>query len=174
MKKNSIQRAACLLVMAAALIATSLHAQQAAGPQASFGNDVGTLSDKFSGLAKVLDGKYDYKPGQGIRSTADVLNLIVLENGLLAGVLTGAAPGPRAAPVTDAAKMQDALKNTYANLKKAIEGLSDSDLNTSVKMFGRDTTKRGAILMALNDQHEHLGQLIAYSRVNGIVPPWSK
>ena len=70
--------------------------------------------------------------------------------------------------------MQEALKGSYANLKKAIEGLSDSDLNGSVKMFGRDTTKRGAILGMLNDQHEHLGQLIAYTRVNGIVPPWSK
>ena len=174
MKKNNIQRVACSLVMAVALVAPSLHAQQAATPQASFGNDVGTLSDKFSGLAKVLDAKYDYRPGQGVRSTAEVLNLIVMENGLLAGVLTGAAPGPRPAPVTDPAKMQDALKNSYANLKKAIEGLSDGDLSASVKMFGRDTTKRGANLMALNDQHEHLGQLIAYSRVNGIVPPWAK
>jgi hypothetical protein len=109
-----------------------------------------------------------------VRSTADVLNLIVMENGLLAGVLTGATPGARPAPVTDPAKMQDALKNSYANLKKVIEGLSDTDLSVPVKMFGRDTTKRGAIAMALNDQHEHLGQLIAYSRVNGIVPPWSK
>jgi hypothetical protein len=174
MKTNTIQRAAYLLVTVIGLIAPSLQAQQATGMQASFGSDVGTLSDKFSGLAKVLDGKYDYRPGQGVRSTAEVLNLIVMENGLLTGVLTGAAPGPRPAPVTDAAKMQDALKNSYANLKKAIEGLSDTDLNAGVKMFGRDTTKRGAIQMALNDQHEHLGQLIAYSRVNAIVPPWSK
>ena len=165
MKTNTIQRAACLLVTAVGLIAPGLHAQQPTGLQASFGGDVGTLSDKFGGLAKVLDAKYDYRPGQGVRSTVEVLNLIVA---------TGAAPGPRSAPVTDPAKMQDALKNSYANLKKAIEGLSDSDLNTSVKMFGRDTTKRGAILLALNDQHEHLGQLIGYSRVNGIVPPWSK
>jgi len=178
MKTNTIHRAASLLptalLTAVALIAPSLHAQQTTGMQASFGGDVGTLSDKFSGLAKVLDGKYDFRPGQGVRSTAEVLNLIVMENGLLAGVLTGAAPGARPAPVTDPAKMQDAIKNSYANLKKAIEGLSDSDFNTSVKMFGRDTTKRGAILMALNDQHEHLGQLIAYTRVNGLVPPWSK
>jgi len=174
MHRNTIQRAACLLAVAVALAAPGLQAQQAAGAQASFAGDVGTLSDKFSGLAKVLDAKYDYRPGQGVRSTADVLNLIVMENGLLAGVLTGAAPGARPAPVTDPAKMQDALKNSYASLKKAIEGLSDSDLNTSVKMFGSNTTKRGAIQMALTDQHEHLGQLIAYSRVNGVVPPWSK
>jgi hypothetical protein len=24
------------------------------------------------------------------------------------------------------------------------------------------------------DQHEHLGQSIAYARTNGVVPPWSK
>jgi hypothetical protein len=24
------------------------------------------------------------------------------------------------------------------------------------------------------DLHEHLGQLIAYARMNGITPPWSK
>ena len=109
-----------------------------------------------------------------MRSTAEVLNMIVMENGMLASVLTGAAPGARPAPLTGAAKMQDALRSSYANLKKAIEGLSDSDLNASVKLFGSDTTKRGAIQMLLNDQHEHLGQLIAYARVNGIVPPWSK
>ena len=174
MKTTKIQRTACLLVAAAGLMAPALHAQQPTAIQASFGTDVANLSNKFSGLAKVLDAKYDYRPGQGIRSTADVLNLIVMENGLLAGVLTGAAPGPRPAPITDPAKLQDALTNSYANLKKTIDGLSDADLNVSVKMFGRETTKRGAILMALNDQHEHLGQLIAYSRVNGIVPPWSK
>lgn len=178
MTKQTIQRAAGLVVMAAALLApgamTPLRAQQPASLQTAFAADAGTLADKFGGLAKVLDGKYDYRPGQGVRSTAEVLNMIVMEDGMLAAVLTGAAPGPRQAPITDAAKMQEAIKTAGANLKKAIEGLSDSDLNASVKMFGRDTTKRGALLMVLTDQHEHLGQLIAYSRVNGIVPPWSK
>jgi hypothetical protein len=43
-----------------------------------------------------------------------------------------------------------------------------------VKLFGQDTTKQGAVLMILLDQHEHLGQSIAYARANGVVPPWSK
>ncbi len=174
MKKNTMQRAVCLMVLTAAFTISSLYAQQPATLQASFGGDVGTLSDKFSGLAKVLDGKLDYKPGTGVRSTAEVLNMIVMENGMLAAVLTGAAPGARPAPITDSAKLQEALKTSGTNLKKAVEGLSDSDLNATVKMFGRETTKHGAIMMLLNDQHEHLGQLIAYSRVNGVVPPWSK
>jgi len=47
-------------------------------------------------------------------------------------------------------------------------------LKVSVKLFGRDTTKQGAALMLIFDQHEHLGQSIAYARGNGVVPPWSK
>jgi hypothetical protein len=41
-------------------------------------------------------------------------------------------------------------------------------------MFGRDMTKQSAALMLILDQHEHLGQSIAYARTNGVVPPWSK
>jgi hypothetical protein len=32
---------------------------------------------KFTGLARVMAGKYDWKPGQGVRSVSDVFNLIV-------------------------------------------------------------------------------------------------
>ena len=142
---------------------------------AAFGEDAGKLSKKFSGLAQVMTGKYDWKPGQGVRSVGDVFNLIVEENGLLADALTGKTnTGAEPAPITDPGKMQDALKASYANLQKAITGLSDNDLQTHVKLFGRDMTKQAALMLILNDQHEHLGQSIAYARSNGVVPPWSK
>jgi uncharacterized damage-inducible protein DinB len=35
-------------------------------------------------------------------------------------------------------------------------------------------SKLGALMLILTDQHEHLGQSIAYARSNGVVPPWSK
>ena len=69
--------------------------------------------------------------------------------------------------------MQEALKTSYANLQKTIEGLSDADLKAPVKLFGMEMTKEGAIRF-LFDQHEHLGQSIAYARSNGVTPPWSK
>lgn len=53
-------------------------------------------------------------------------------------------------------------------------GRSAGDRDASVKMFGRDTTKQGAAFTLLFDQHEHLGQSIAYARNNGVVPPWSQ
>src|SRR6516162_8429405 len=109
MKKILIQYAMCALAIA--LMATLARAQaQPAGLQAAYAKDLGTLSDKFTGLARVMSGKYDWKPAQGVRSVAEVFNLIVKENSLLAGVLsstpnTGAPP----APITDPEKMQEAL-----------------------------------------------------------------
>ena len=58
--------------------------------------------------------------------------------------------------------------------RQELERLSDADLATKVKIFGMDSTKQGAAMMLLGDQHEHLGQSIAYARSNGVVPPWSK
>ena len=126
-----------MCVMALALMATLAPAQaQPAGMQAAYAKDLGTLSDKFTGLARVMSGKYDWKPGQGVRSVGDVFNLIVRENGVLVGVLSG-TPKTGAAPaaITDPEKLQEALNASYANLQKVITGLSDSDLQTPVKLF---------------------------------------
>jgi uncharacterized damage-inducible protein DinB len=172
MKKILTQYGAYVLAVA---LMMPLAQAQPTKIQAAFGDDAGTLSDKFTGLARVMSGKYDWKPGQGVRSVGDVFNLIVKENGLLAGVLSGTPnTGAPPAPITDPEKMQEALKASYADLQKAITGLSDNDLQAPVKLFGRDMTKQGALMLILLDQHEHLGQSIAYARTNGVVPPWSK
>jgi uncharacterized damage-inducible protein DinB len=172
MKKILTQYGA--LALAVALMVPLAQAQPAK-IQTAFGQDAGTLSDKFTGLARVMSGKYDWKPGQGVRSVSDVFNLIVEENGLLADALSGTLnKGAEPAPITDPGKLQEALKASYANLQKAITGLSDKDLQTRVKLFGEDMTKQDALMLILEDQHEHLGQSIAYARTNGVVPPWSK
>src|SRR5213078_1201903 len=130
---------ACAVAIAAVLSLAPLRAQTT---QTALSKEAGTLSDKFSGLARVMAGKYDWKPGEGVRSVSDVFNLIVAENGVLARTLTGAAAGGRSAPITDPEKLQEALKTSYANVQKAIEGLSDADLKAPVKIFGKDMTKK--------------------------------
>ena len=145
MKHSHTRLMACALTVAAALLAAPVSAQPAAGQptsiQTALANDAGTLSDKFVGLARVMAGKYDWRPGQGVRSVGDVFNLIVMENKMLAGLLTGAgAPGGgggRGNQVTDPAELQEALRSSYAALKQALSDLSNSDLNASVKIFGR-------------------------------------
>jgi len=183
MNRNLLRTLTGAGAAALVLTAASAAAQQAASSasaaqpvtiQAALANDVGTLSDKFSGLAKAMAGKYDWRPGPGVRSVSEVFNLIVGENKMLTALLTGAQGGGRGNAITDPAELQDALKTSYAGLKQAVSGLSDADLKAPVKMFGRDMTKQGAALLLIMDQHEHLGQSIAYARSNGVVPPWSK
>lgn len=148
------------------------HAQTT---QASLSRDTQTLSNKFTGLARVMAGKYDWKPGAGVRSVGEVFNLIVAENRMLLRTVTGATgPMEKPTPITDPEKLQSALKDSYAALEKAISAQSDSDLKANVKLFGREMTKEDALHLLLADQHEHLGQSIAYARMNGVAPPWSK
>jgi uncharacterized damage-inducible protein DinB len=174
MKTIRFGSAAYALAIIASVSVTALQAQPPAqSVQAALAKEAGTLSDKFTGLARVMAGKYDWKPGPGVRSAGDVFNLIVQENELLARTLTGAAGG-RPAPITDPEKLQEALKTSYANLQQTIAGLSDADLKAPVKLFGRDMTKEAAVHYLFGDQHEHLGQSIAYARSNAVVPPWSK
>src|SRR5712671_6194235 len=121
---------ACAVAMAAVLSLAPLRAETT---QAALSKEAGTLSDKFAGLARVMSGKYDWKPGEGVRSVGDVFNLIVFENGLLAGVLSGSPnAGARPASITDPEKLQEALRASYVNLQKAMTGLSDNDLRTTV------------------------------------------
>jgi hypothetical protein len=58
-----------VFALAVALMVPLAQAQSAR-IQAAFGEDAGTLSKKFTGLARVMAGKYDWKPGQGVRSVA--------------------------------------------------------------------------------------------------------
>jgi len=48
------------------------------------------------------------------------------------------------------------------------------DLRRKVKVLGRDATVDGMYLRIIVHANEHMGQLIAFARMNGIVPPWSK
>src|SRR5947208_5587167 len=113
---------ACAVAMAAVLSLAPLRAQTT---QAALSKEAGTLSDKFAGLARVMAGKYDWKPGEGVRSVGDVFSLIVTENGLLAGTLTGAAGGGgggRGAQVIEPEKLQEALKTLLRKRAKSHRG----------------------------------------------------
>lgn len=143
---------------------------------AALAGDVAEMSEKFVGLARVMDGKYDWRPGQGVRSAGEVFNLIVEENQMLTGLLTGrpAGGGFGSSKITASAPMQEALRSSYAALRTALAGMSEANLRDTVQMFGRPSTKQAAALGLLFDQHEHLGQSIAYARSNGIAPPWAR
>ena len=75
---------------------------------------------------------------------------------------------------TDKAKIIATLKDSYAHAKKAITDMPDANLEKTLDWSGGKITQRGVLLFIVPHIAEHLGQLIAYARINGVVPPWSE
>jgi hypothetical protein len=66
------------------------------------------------------------------------------------------------------------MKDSFGHFRNAIVALNDADADKPQKMFNRQTILRGSFLMITGHFGEHLGQSIAYARMNGIVPPWTE
>lgn len=75
---------------------------------------------------------------------------------------------------TDKAKIIATLKDSFAHAKQAIKAMPDADLEKSMDWFGGKNTERGVLLFIVRHGAEHLGQSIAYSRIAGVVPPWTE
>lgn len=135
-------------------------------------------ADKLEQLAQAIpQEKYSWRPGEGVRSVSEVLMHVTGGNLMLPG-FAGFQPTmgyerSMDRSVTDKAQVIDMMKRSFDELRGAIRALSDADLEKTTTMFGRETTYRNVYLTTVIHTHEHLGQLIAYARTNGIVPPWS-
>src|ERR1700730_18136281 len=75
--------------------------------------------------------------------------------------------------VTAKAEVIAWLRRCLDAVKTAHAGIKSASLQRKVKIDGRDATVDGMYLRIIVHANEHMGQLVAYSRVNGIVPPWS-
>ena len=66
------------------------------------------------------------------------------------------------------------LKRSLDAVKTARAQLKPGELQRKVKIEGKEVTVDGMYLRILVHDNEHMGQLIAYARMTGVVPPWSE
>jgi hypothetical protein len=76
--------------------------------------------------------------------------------------------------VTNKADVIAFLKRSLTAVKTAHAAVKPDDLKRAVKVGTRDATVDGMYLRIIIHANEHMGQLVAYARMNGITPPWSK
>ena len=159
---------------------SSGSAAPTSGPRAEFLQEVAYYEQRFTRLAEAVPAeKYSWRPAEGVRSIGEVYAHIVAANYGLARALgsqppAGIDPKAMAATANDKPKTVQALKDSFAHFRRAILALSDADADKPQKMFGQQTTQRGSFLLITGHTGEHLGQSIAYARMNGIVPPWTE
>jgi uncharacterized damage-inducible protein DinB len=76
--------------------------------------------------------------------------------------------------VTSKAEVISWLKRSLDAVKEAHLAEKPADLTRKVHIADRDATVDGMYLRILVHANEHMGQLVAYARMTGVVPPWSK
>jgi uncharacterized damage-inducible protein DinB len=134
---------------------------------------------KLTGLAEAMPAeKYGWRPAEGVRSVSEVFMHVANANFFFPTVWGVQSPASVKGQnlektVTEKAKVVQTLKDSFAHLESAVEGISDADMAKSVNFFGTTMSMNSMLLHVANHEHEHLGQAIAYARMNGVMPPWS-
>ena len=155
-------------------------ATPASGFRAEFLEELSYYEQRHTRLAEAMPAKnYTCRPAEGVRSVGEVFTHIIGANYGVARALGTASPAgfdPKAITALsgDKPKVLQALKDSFAHFRKAILALNDADADKPQKMFNRQTTVRGSFIAITGHFGEHLGQSIAYARMNGVVPPWSE
>lgn len=158
-----------------------------AGLKAELVKDVEDMEKKFGQLAGAMTGKFSWRPAEKVRSVSEVLMHIAGENYALPVVVGVKAPSHFAAAtlqeafgsasamerVTDEMEVKAALDKSFAHMKQALHAVPESQMNTEINVFGQKMTKRAFMVLMVGHMHEHLGQVIAYARMNNVTPPWA-
>ncbi len=136
-------------------------------------------------LAKAVpEEKYAWRPAAGVRSFREVFLHIAYGNQLLLNIAENAPERDvlmkqieeqmkREGAEMDKEGVLKALSESFRAARSTLETARTGALNRSVDFFGKATTRRGVLTSMDTHMAEHLGQAIAYARMNGIVPPWS-
>jgi uncharacterized damage-inducible protein DinB len=158
----------------------AMAAAPASGFRAEFLEEIAYYELRYTRLAEAIPAeKYTWRPVEGIRSIGEVFTHITAANYGIARALGTAPPAgfdPKAlgALSDDKPKVVQALKESFAHFRVAIIALSEADADKPQNMFNRHTTLRGSFIAITGHFGEHLGQSIAYARMNGVVPPWTE
>lgn len=149
----------------------------------SFLADLEVMRGKFVGLAQAFpQDKYTWRPMEGVRSVSEVLMLAAMEGysfvpnsfGAKSAELGSREEMAKLRAITDKAQIIEHINKGFAHAKAALEALDPATLTGKRTVMGQPRSAAQVALLVGGDMHEHLGQMIAYARMNQIVPPWSK
>ena len=167
-----------LLLLFVSLSAPAMPAQAPEGIWQGYDGEWKHVSQQLLALAEATPAeKFSWRPAPGVRSTSEVYMHIVDANFYLLSVTGPKMPADlkddMGKTVTSKAEVIAWLKRSLEAVKTAHAAETPKDLERKVKIEGRDATVDGMYLRIIVHANEHMGQLIAYARMKGVVPPWA-
>ncbi len=130
------------------------------------------LAEAFS------EEQYDWRPSEGVNSVSEALLHVAAANYYLASKM--GFPPPEGVDMMGLSKITGkdnviaALKASNEFVLATIMKVETAKLNEEVDFGFAKMNMMGGLLAMMEHNGEHKGQLIAYARSNGVVPPWSK
>lgn len=143
--------------------------------------DLQGMQKKYTQLAQAIPaGKYTWRPEADTRSVSELLLHVSAANYNIPTMMTGTAPSPEfqkdgfEKSTTDKDKIVEQLNKSFAYAIAVVQKMSNAEFAKAEKKLGPDANDGDVIYILVTHNHEHLGQSIAYARVNGITPPWTE
>ena len=169
-----------LLVLASLFLARAVFAQaNLEGVWQGYDGEWKHVSHQLVALAEATpEDKFSWRPAQGVRSTSEVYMHLAITNFYLLNVTGPKLPpgltGEMEKSVTKKAEVIDWLQRSLEAVKTARLTETPKDLKRKVRIHDRDTDVDAMYLRIIVHANEHMGQLVAYARMTGVVPPWSQ
>jgi len=141
--------------------------------------DLQAVNKKCVDLAQALPGdKLTWRPSPDTRSFAEVFLHVAGERYAILSMMGANPPAGFKAreyekSTTDKDRIVEDLNQSWDFASKTINGMSNADFAKLLPKLGPQANEGDVVYILVADAHEHLGQLIAYARQNGIVPPWT-
>jgi uncharacterized damage-inducible protein DinB len=157
----------------------AMLAQVPEGVGQGYDGEWGHVSQQLIALAEATPAeKFAWRPAPGVRSTSEIYMHIAMANFYVLSMTGPNMPADMKQgmdkTVTAKADVIGWLKRSLEAVKTAHAAEKPKDLERKVQLFKRDTTAEAVYLRLLVHNNEHMGQLIAYARMSGVKPPWSK
>lgn len=172
-----------LLLLAPTLAAEEMEAGAEDGGavfMAALRADFDRAAAKLTSLGEAIPAeKYDWRPAEGVRSVGEQLVHVAAANFMLGRALGVAIPEglpdlrQLESEVTEKADVLALLERSIDHARSAFDATSVDRLGDLVEIFGGELPAARVLIQVAAHSHEHLGNLIAYARANGVVPPWS-
>jgi uncharacterized damage-inducible protein DinB len=137
------------------------------------------VHEKLSGLAnEIPDDKYDWRPAEGVKSVSEVFIHASSANYFILSFFGNPMPEgftrELESQVTEKEEVLKWLDKSFKGAAEFVATIDEGTLEEKVETPFGEITKRKLLFIMFTHGHEHLGQMIAYARSNGVVPPWSQ
>ncbi|MEX0845923.1 MAG: DinB family protein [Balneolaceae bacterium] len=131
-------------------------------------------------LAKAIPAEdYSWRPAEGVMSIEEVFAHIAQSNYYyLTGTLGLESPEgldlQNMGEVTGKDEVLKLMEESIDFVNASVADLPEEVLTDSYQLYGRSVTGQAVLFQLVTHLSEHVGQSIAYARMNGVTPPWSQ